>query len=74
MEWRHGEDGPTCTCGWPTNVVVSGDQADLMCFGHTKEAGAMFPLPRRRPDNWPDLSHEEMERLVNEAFREREEG
>jgi hypothetical protein len=43
----------------------------LICILHTKAAGASFPLPSVRPDNWPDLSDEEMfacmEQGANEA-------
>lgn len=72
MEWKNGERGPTCFCGMPTTVVVSEDgQSSLICFAHTVEAGALFPLPKnRRPTHWPNLSDEEMMTLVDQGFDE----
>ena len=63
--WVNTEPGPTCKCGWPTAVSVSkGRLPILWCFGHTKEAGAMWPLPNDKPGNWPNLSDEEMQALI----------
>ena len=75
MNWTNGEKGPECFCGMPTGVVVSqdGKRVDLMCIFHTYEAGAMFPLPRdKRPDNWPNLTNDEMQKLVEEGTAEQE--
>lgn len=71
--WTHGEPGPDCFCGWPTVVWVIDGLASVMCFGHTKAEGALFPLPSRRPDKWPDVTHEEMAALVEEGMREHSE-
>jgi hypothetical protein len=73
-EWIQSEQGPECYCGWPTVVVVhENGLASLMCFGHTKEEGAMFPLPANKPDNWPNLTHQEMQTLVEQGSAEHEE-
>lgn len=71
-EWQDREKGPECFCGAPTCVVVSKDgRVDLLCFFHTYEAGAMFPLPRNdRPENWPNLTSDEMSALVDKGIEE----
>ncbi len=70
MPWVKGESGPQCTCGWPTVVCVLEDGVHLMCFGHTKAEGAMWPLPNDKPENWPNLSDEEMQALVEKGDAE----
>lgn len=72
MEWKNGEAGPTCLCGKATIVSISHQGINLVCLYHTHEAGAFFPLPKRRPSRWPNLSEAEMERLVDEGFAEQE--
>jgi hypothetical protein len=73
--WTQGEAGPTCFCGWPTVVMIHEDgKASLMCFGHTKAEGALFPLPAARPDKWPDMTNEEMQTLVEQGMHEHNEG
>ena len=72
--WVNGEKGPTCKCGWPTNVSVSkGQMPILWCFGHSKEAGAMWPLPNEKPFNWPRLSDQEMQVLIEKGLSQHEE-
>jgi hypothetical protein len=72
--WQNGEEGPTCFCGWPTYVVMTDGLANLMCFGHTKAEGAMFPLPKNKPEKWPNMSHEEMQALVEQGVKEHDDG
>ena len=65
------EKGPRCYCGCPTWVEPDlGGGAVLICIFHTKEAGASFPLPSARPDNWPNLSDEEMIACMDQGARE----
>jgi hypothetical protein len=66
-EWKDGEEGPKCTCGWPTTVSVQEEEVILWCLGHTYEQGAYWKLPSERPDNWPNLTHEEMAVLIESA-------
>lgn len=73
MNWTDKEPGPDCFCGFPTVVVLYEGRADLLCFFHTNEAGAMFPLPEERPENWPNLSDEEIDDLIEAAGLAREE-
>jgi hypothetical protein len=71
VDWVHGEEGPTCTCGKPTFVsVLDGGQINLLCLLHEKEEGAFYPLPKDRPSNWPNLTHPEMAELVRRGFEE----
>lgn len=75
MNWTDREKGPDCFCGAPTCVVVSedGKRVDLLCFFHSYEAGAMFPLPRDgRPDKWPEMTSEEMKELVDAGIAEQD--
>ena len=69
MKWTDKEEGPTCYCGMPTVVVVDEDgKADLLCIFHTQAAGALFRLPRdKRPDNWPNLTDDEVDALMAEG-------
>lgn len=70
-KWIDKEKGPECFCGMPTGVWVSGDDAELVCIFHEKEAGAMFPLPYDgRPDNWPDIPREELNALMKQGAEE----
>jgi hypothetical protein len=70
-KWIDHEKGPECFCSMPTGVIVHEDgTADLLCIMHTYEAGAMFPLPAERPDNWPDLSREELNALMIKGAEE----
>jgi hypothetical protein len=76
MIWQNGEKGPTCTCGWPTTVMLLTEdgrqQARLLCIGHTKAEGASWALPsERKPDGWPDtVSGADMEALIQEGYYE----
>ncbi len=75
MNWTHGEKGPECFCGMPTGVVVSedGKRVDLLCIFHSYEAGAMFPLPvNGRPENWPNVTNDEIKALVEAGIAEQE--
>lgn len=73
MKWEDREPGPTCFCGMPTCVVVSDDRVDLLCIFHEFEAGAMFPLPKNnKPENWPNMTDDEMKSLVDEGIAEQE--
>lgn len=75
MNWTHGEQGPTCFCGMPTYVMISEDnkRINLLCVFHTSEAGALFPLPiNDRPDNWLNLTDEEMSDLIDRGIKEQE--
>ncbi len=58
--WVNNEDGPTCDCGEPTLVKTTEDRAILLCFFHTSETGCYVSLPPMAPDNWADLSYEEV--------------
>ena len=71
-EWVKSEKGPDCYCGNPTIVHVADDgRAMLICFFHTKEEGASFALPKGgRPDKWPEVSHDEMQALVERGIAE----
>jgi hypothetical protein len=70
MNWKNGEPGPTCFCGMPTAVSATKTGAVLVCIFHEKSAGAFFPLPKDRPDNWPNLSDDEMILLVDKGTAE----
>jgi hypothetical protein len=49
--WTENEDGPACSCGELTVVKILPDgQPVLLCFFHTREAGAVTPLPETRPE------------------------
>ena len=69
--WTDGEEGPKCCCGWPTRVSIVDGKPMLWCFGHSDEAGAWWPLPPEKPDNWPNLTGDEMESLIESADKER---
>lgn len=75
-KWIDKERGPECFCGMPTGVYVSSDgQASLLCIFHEKEAGALFPLPKDgRPDNWPDISREELNAIMKQGSEEDDAG
>lgn len=71
MDWKNGEKGPDCFCGNPTSVIVDEKtgEINLLCFFHTKQAGAIFPLPKAgRPDHWPNMTDEEMIVLVEAGY------
>lgn len=72
-EWQDKEPGPECTCGCPTFVsVLEGHLPMFICFMHTYEAGACFPLPKDRPENWPNLTNDEIKELVDRGIKEHE--
>lgn len=72
--WIDKERGPECFCGMPTGVHVIDGKAWLMCIFHEYEAGAMFPLPKdERPDNWPDISREELNAIMKRGAEEDDE-
>ena len=66
-QWTHGEEGPQCRCSWPTRVDIVDGNVVLWCFGHDNEAGMWWPLPSEKPANWPNLSDDEMETLIEIA-------
>ena len=72
--WIQSEPGPICTCGWPTFVNVTEKEIALICIGHSYEAGAAFPLPKNKPEKWPDLTNDEMQKLVEEGMKEQDNG
>jgi hypothetical protein len=49
-----------------------GGRPYLICIFHTKAAGASFPLPAVRPDEWPDLTLEEMQVFMTQGATENE--
>ena len=50
-QWAEIEAGPTCACGAPTTVRIMPDGLPaLLCFFHTREAGAVIRLPARKPE------------------------
>lgn len=61
-DWQNNEDGPLCVCGNPTIVKLSSDGPALLCLFHISGAGALFPLPIERPDDWPDWT---IERVIS---------
>lgn len=72
MKWTDKEEGPACFCGLPTIVLVAenGD-ANLVCMFHERDTGASFPLPKdKRPENWPNLSDEEVDKVMLEGQAE----
>jgi hypothetical protein len=72
MNWSK-ESGPKCPCGMPTFVDVDDEgNANLICIFHTYDSGAIWPLPKSRPDNWPNLSDNEIDALIELGFKERE--
>ncbi len=73
-KWVDKEKGPECFCGCPTMVSMFEDgRAVLLCIFHTGPEGAMFPLPNDgRPDSWPNVTHEEMQKLVDQGIAEEE--
>jgi len=49
------------TCGEATVVkVIQADRAILLCLFHKPEAGAMLNLPEMAPDNWEELTIEDV--------------
>ena len=74
-KWIDKEHGPECFCGMPTGVYVDSDgKAGLLCIFHDTEAGAIFPLPKDgRPDNWPDISREELNEIMKRGSEEDQE-
>lgn len=73
LEWQDKEPGPECTCGAPTFVSVSeGNLPIFICIFHTYEAGACFALPKDRPENWPNLTNDEIKELVDRGIKEHE--
>jgi hypothetical protein len=69
-EWVK-EKGPPCFCGCPTWVEPDlGGEATLICIFHTKEAGASFPLPSARPENWPNLTQDELHACMERGYQE----
>ncbi len=71
--WPAREAGPTCFCGWPTFVdAQEGHLPILICIFHRRDAGASFPLPLERPDNWPNLSREELQAFMERGEKEHE--
>ena len=65
MKWIHGEQGPSCYCGQPTVVAVNElGEADLLCYFHEKDSGAVFPLPSVKPEKWPHLTDEELDEVM----------
>lgn len=71
MKFSVSEPGPECGCGMPTYVKRSGGDESgspfLLCLFHDDgtDAGAMWPLPEEKPDNWPNLSEDEMNALID---------
>lgn len=76
MEWKHGEAGPVCFCGLPTVVSLKDEfgnvSVNLVCLFHTASAGAIFPLPKEKPANWPSMTDTEMHALIDQAYIERD--
>lgn len=60
-------------CGKATVVVINNGKASLLCFAHTKQEAAFFPLPKDRPTHWPNLTNEEMVALVDAGHEYHEE-
>jgi len=72
-EWQDKEPGPECTCGCPTFVSAQEGQLPMfVCILHSWDAGVCYPLPKERPENWPNLTNEELTVLVNKGFEEHE--
>ena len=67
MDWIDNEKGPKCGCGMPTLVKIMDGKPLLFCVFHEQEEGACWSLPKERPDNWADISREEVEKLIMEA-------
>ena len=72
MKWIDKEEGPACFCGLPTIVMVADNgDANLVCIFHDKDEGASFPLPKdKKPENWPDLSDEDVDKVMLEGQAE----
>jgi len=70
--WENGEVGPPCSCGSPTVVLNENGKQMLVCVMHTKEGGAYFVLPKRKPRNWPKLTEKEVVALIEEGKKEHE--
>jgi len=61
-KWDGTEKGPECFCGMPTGVILDEDgRASLLCLFHTNAEGSMFPLPKEKPEKWPDLTRDELD-------------
>lgn len=67
--FKDGDEGPECFCRQgPTSVKVGEDgEVILWCLFHTYGAGAYWPLPKIKPENWPNLSAAEMNALIASA-------
>lgn len=72
MNWKNNEIGPICFCGLPTCIKIDNNNITLICLMHPGLTAICYPLPQNKPDNWPDLSDEEMEKLVDKGFEERD--
>jgi hypothetical protein len=69
-EWTK-EKGPDCFCGALT-WVEPGEPAMLVCIFHSRDAGACFPLPKERPEKWPDLTRDELHACMVKGANEEE--
>lgn len=70
-KWTDREKGPECFCGCPTFVTMMDGHPHILCLFHTGPEGAMFPLPKaRKPETWPNISHDEIKKLVEEGIAE----
>ena len=71
LEWQDKEPGPVCACGCPTFVSVGPNHLPVfICIFHSYEAGVSFALPKERPENWPNLTYDELVTLVGKGIEE----
>lgn len=60
-QWVNNESGPDCHCGNPTLVKVNSmGGAILLCLFHTSAEDVYWQLPEQRPDDWPNLTMEQL--------------
>lgn len=69
--WQNNEEGPKCFCGYPTKIIIEDDQPWLFCFFHTPEEGAMWPLPKEKPNDWStNISKERQSEIMDVGSKE----
>ena len=68
--WKDKEKGPICSCGNPTCILFDEDRPMLLCLFHRQAEGSMWYLPMEKPDNWLNLSNQEMFDLIKKGEKE----
>lgn len=62
--WIENELGPPCGCGMMTSVKKMEGKFVALCFFHTSEAGAFWPLQQEAPDDFSEWAKKIEEELT----------